>query len=124
MKTSLIIGIVLVVGFISLGAIGWKDSLTPYVTIAEAKESPTIVQVKGALLKSTINFDKQGRLNFYIADDKGERLKVVYEKTKPGNLEQASHVVAVGKCGGGVFHADELMVKCPSKYQGTTSGSN
>jgi len=122
MKASTIIGAVLIVGFVAMGAVGWVKSLNPYVTIAQAKESPSTVQVKGALMKDTINFDKDGALNFYIQDDTG-RLKIVYKLSKPGNLEQASHVVAIGKYQGTAFQAEQLLIKCPSKYQGATSGS-
>ncbi|MDO8589006.1 MAG: cytochrome c maturation protein CcmE [Armatimonadota bacterium] len=125
MKKSTLIGALLIIGFLAIGAMGWVKSLTPYVSIAEAKKSPTTVQAKGALLKDTISFDKEGALNFYIRDDStGERLKVAYDGAKPGNLEQASHVVAVGTYHDGAFRADRLIVKCPSKYQGTTSGGN
>jgi cytochrome c-type biogenesis protein CcmE len=67
--------------------------------------------------------DKHGTLNFIIRDNSGE-LNVAYKGSKPGNLEQASHVVAVGRYHDGRFDAEQLIVKCPSKYQGTTSGSN
>src|SRR5689334_9560493 len=117
MKSSTIIGVVLIVGFLAFGAVGWVKSLNPYVTIAQAKASPSTVQVKGALQKETINFAKDGALNFYIRDDTG-RLKIVYKGSKPGNLEQASHVVAIGKYQGSSFSAEQLLIKCPSKYQG------
>lgn len=124
MTKSTVIGALLILGFLAIGAVGWVKSLTPYVTIAQARTSPTTVQVKGALLKDTINFDKEGALIFYIRDDAtAERLKVVYEGPKPGNLEQASHVVAVGTYHDNAFRAERLMVKCPSKYQGMDSRS-
>jgi cytochrome c-type biogenesis protein CcmE len=122
MKASTIIGVLLIVGFLAVGAVGWVKSLNPYVTIAQAKASPSTVQVKGALQKETINFDKGGALNFYIKDNTG-RLKIVYKGSKPGNLEQASHVVAIGKYQPDAFQAEQLLIKCPSKYQGATSGS-
>jgi cytochrome c-type biogenesis protein CcmE len=122
MKASTIIKVLLIVGFVAIGAVGWVNSLNPYVTVAQAKTSPDTVQVKGALLVDTISFGKDGALNFDIQDDTG-RLKIVYKLSKPGNLEQASHVVAVGKYQGTAFQAERLLIKCPSKYQGATSGS-
>ena len=44
-------------------------------------------------------------------------MKVTYDGAKPGNFDQASHVVCVGKYNNGVFVAKELLIKCPSKYQ-------
>jgi cytochrome c-type biogenesis protein CcmE len=124
MKKSTIIGALLIVGFLAIGAVGWMKSLTPYVSIAQAKSSPASVQVKGKLLKDTITYDKDNALNFYIVDESGQRLKVIYTKSKPANMEQATSVVVVGKYDGGSFNAENVLVKCPSKYQGATSGSN
>ena len=123
MTKATIIGAALIVGFVAIGAVGWLKSLTPYVTIREARISRTTVQVKGALLKPTINVDRNGALGFTIVGDDGERMNVVYEGAKPGNLEQATHVVAVGRYDAGVFRAEQLIVKCPSKYQSAASGS-
>jgi cytochrome c-type biogenesis protein CcmE len=40
-------------------------------------------------------------------------------QTKPSNFEQAVSIVAIGHydASRGVFLADDLLVKCPSKYQ-------
>ncbi|MGH9361973.1 MAG: cytochrome c maturation protein CcmE, partial [Thermoanaerobaculia bacterium] len=39
---------------------------------------------------------------------------------KPANFEDAISIVAIGRYdqAGGEFAADQLLVKCPSKYQG------
>ncbi|HKY61724.1 MAG TPA: cytochrome c maturation protein CcmE, partial [Gemmatimonadota bacterium] len=50
-------------------------------------------------------------------DDHGETLPVVYHGVKPANFEQATSVVAIGTYKGDQFVADQLLVKCPSKYQ-------
>jgi cytochrome c-type biogenesis protein CcmE len=47
---------------------------------------------------------------------------------KPGNFNEATQVVAIGRYRDGVLEAEKLLVKCPSKYQGldedpTTRGS-
>ena len=44
---------------------------------------------------------------------------VSYAGIMPGNFEQAESVVAKGIYNGQRFVADDLLVKCPSKYQGT-----
>ncbi|MDO8684555.1 MAG: cytochrome c maturation protein CcmE [Armatimonadota bacterium] len=123
MKKSYIIGALLIIGFIAFAAAGFIQSITPYVSIAEAKTADSQVQVKGALLKDRITIDKSGALNFFIKDEDGAELQVTYKGSKPGNFEQASHVVAVGTYHNGAFRADRLIVKCPSKYQGEVSGS-
>jgi hypothetical protein len=42
------------------------------------------------------------------------------EQGKPNNFEAASQVVAIGSYKDGVFYAEDMLVKCPSKYQGET----
>jgi cytochrome c-type biogenesis protein CcmE len=37
---------------------------------------------------------------------------------KPANFEDAVSIVAIGRYENGVFAAEKLLVKCPSKYQG------
>ena len=49
----------------------------------------------------------------------GKVVKVVYAKPKPANFEQAVSIVAIGHydAAKGAFLADDMLVKCPSKYQ-------
>ena len=44
-------------------------------------------------------------------------LPVVYHGVIPGNFDQATSIVAIGRYQDGVFAAEQLLVKCPSKYQ-------
>ena len=52
-----------------------------------------------------------------MADEKGEEFEVIYHGVKPANLEQAEEIVVIGRFEGATFNADQLLVKCPSKYQ-------
>ena len=53
-----------------------------------------------------------------VEDEEGKVLEVVYSGVKPGNFEEATQIVAVGSYSDGVFECEQLLVKCPSKYQG------
>jgi len=118
MRTKYIIGAVVIIGFTVWAAISFNASLTPYVSIEEARHTNSIVQVKGARTDDGFFDVKRNLFVFHIQDEEsGETLKVVYDGAKPGNFDQATHVVCVGKYENGVFHAKELLVKCPSKYQ-------
>jgi cytochrome c-type biogenesis protein CcmE len=117
MRTKYIIGGIIIIAFTVWAGISFKSTLTPYVSIAEAKQSGKTVQVKGERLDNG-QFDLERNLfTFEIRDENGEKLKVTYDGAKPGNFDQASHVVCVGKYADGVFVAKELLIKCPSKYQ-------
>jgi cytochrome c-type biogenesis protein CcmE len=43
---------------------------------------------------------------------------VVYRGIKPANFRDALSIVAIGRYESGALHAEKLLVKCPSKYQG------
>ena len=119
MKVRYIIALAIIIGFVIYGAVSLKTSLTPYVSFAEAKSSPQTVQVMGELEKSATRYDTTaGLLYFTLKDKHGNFLEVSYKGIKPGNFDQATQVVAIGDYKEKVFQADQLLVKCPSKYQG------
>ncbi len=53
-----------------------------------------------------------------MIDDNNREVKVVLDGAKPNNFELATSVVAKGRYKDGCFHANELLTKCPSKYEG------
>ncbi len=119
MKPKLIFGLLLVAASIAFGVTSFQKSLTPYVPFAEARRSGLSSQVNGTLSDpSTVRYNvDKAELVFALQDDKHEVLEVVYKGVKPANFEQATSVVAIGTFKDGRFEADQLLVKCPSKYQ-------
>ena len=93
-------------------------AMVAYASIPEAKAQPRNVQVFGYLYSKGA-YDAQGRWQFDIQGQNGDVMTVVYPHTKPGNFEQAISVVAIGRYDRQTqkFMADQLLVKCPSKYQ-------
>lgn len=119
MSAKMVIGIVLVLASVLFGVTAFKKSLTPYTSFSEARKSGTGVQVNGVLADpSAVRYDAaSSELRFRLRDDKHEEMDVVYHGVKPMNFEQATNVVAIGTYKDGKFEADQLLVKCPSKYQ-------
>ena len=116
MKAKYIIGTVIIVSFIVWAGISFNKTLTPYKTIEQAKEMGSVVQVKGKRLDNG-KFDISNNVFvFMMVDEAGDKIEVIYDGTKPGNFEQATEVVCVGQYSQGKFHANKLLVKCPSKY--------
>ena len=118
-KLKWIIGSVVIVVFAAIAFYSFQASLNPYVSLAEAAETTRQVQVIGHINDpATIGFNQQsGSLEFIFTDDAGSSAKVEYAGPKPDNLEHADNVVVVGKYLEGVFVAQKLLVKCPSKYE-------
>ena len=113
------VGAVLVVAFLAYGTTSFKSNLTPYVSFEEASRLQGKVQVAGGLVEdSTKYLDESEELQFAMVDEEGNTLTVHYNGVKPGNFEEAVQIVAVGTYQQGIFKADQLLVKCPSKYQG------
>lgn len=66
--------------------------------------------------------DKEGGLaavlHAAVTDPTRTRMQVVYVGPKPDLLKDEAQAIMTGEYGpDGVFHADELLLKCPTKYQ-------
>ncbi len=119
-KGNIILALGIIIAFIALGAGAFRKTLTPYVTLREARESGARVQVSGKIDKKRVRYDiMKGVLSFPLRDHEGSVATVLYRGVKPGNFDQAEQVVVIGRMKGNHFEADEMLLKCPSKYQST-----
>ena len=101
------------------------------------------LRLSGAVVGDSIQYDSQSlSLSFVIADIPGDnaeieaqgglamvlheaimdpdrpRLQVIYTGPKPDLLRNEAQAIITGKVGeDGVFYADELLLKCPTKYE-------
>jgi cytochrome c-type biogenesis protein CcmE len=118
-KAKYIIGAAVLLGAAIIGATAFQGSVTPYVGFAEARASGHRCQVMGEIVHERTSYEVASQtLLFTIVDELGDPLEVAYQGIMPGNFEQATSVVAKGHYADPHFVADELLVKCPSKYQG------
>ncbi len=118
-KPIYLIGIAMIVLAVVMGYYGLQQSFRPYTqSIAEAQTANRSVQLQG-FLGSKGEYLPDGRFSFDLQDSAGKTVKVVYAQPKPSNFEQAVSIVAIGHYDEAqqLFVADELLVKCPSKYQ-------
>lgn len=120
MNLKMVIGIVIIVVFVIFGALSFRKTLTPYVSFEEAKRTDASVQVIGQVVPQESLYDTTTHLfHFALRSPEGEILNVVFDGTRPANFEQATDVVAIGRYQNGRFEADQVLAKCPSKYQGS-----
>lgn len=101
------------------------------------------LRISGAVVGKTIQYDPQTlTLSFEVANVPGDnsvveaqgglaavlhaavidpnrtRIRVVYSGPKPDLLKDEAQAIMTGQIGSdGVFHAEELLLKCPTKYQ-------
>lgn len=119
-----IIGGVVLLGVIAFVMFNsFQSNTVYYYTLAELEAQRTqlsghTLRVNGALDKTSIQNDQKNLvLQFNITE--GEKvLPVVYRGVAPDTMSSGESVVAEGKLdSNGVFQADSILVKCPSKYE-------
>jgi cytochrome c-type biogenesis protein CcmE len=120
MKKTHIILIVIIA--VAIGAIlTTLNNTSSYASFQEAKDSPdNEFHIVGKLdkEKETVYNPKVNAnlFTFYMKDNKGIESKVVLHKNKPQDFERSEQIVLIGKMQGNEFHASEILMKCPSKY--------
>ena len=117
-----LVGAFLLIVFAGFSYSQFKGALTPYVSYDLAREAQRTVQVAGGLEQGSSAYDEaSGRLHFTLVEpETAETIRVRYEGVKPANFEDAVSIVAIGRfdAASEEFAAKQLLVKCPSKYQG------
>ncbi len=122
MQKRRIICLLLIFAFFFFSTITFIDSLSPYVSFGEARTIAGTVQIKGDIIRDNVAFDQENKkLIFRLRDETGEEAVIVYAGAKPEGLEHATGIVAIGKYQNNQFMAEKLLVKCPTKYQGSVS---
>ena len=127
MKPAHMIALVIIAVTLAVTLFTFANSVAPNISITEAMARPgELVQVRGTILRETVRWvPEKTQLIFDIREvvksAKGEEagdktMTVVYGKVKPDSFDEAKGVDVVGRYSAGVFKADTLLVKCPTKY--------
>jgi cytochrome c-type biogenesis protein CcmE len=113
--------VVIVIGI--LIATSFSGSTSDYLTIAEVKalgpEQARDSRVSGAIVPDSVEWSTRDlHLTFAIEDETGT-LPISYHGPQPDMLVDAVEAVAIGKYdpAAQAFEAEELLMKCPSKYE-------
>jgi len=113
--------ITLLVSALALAGIcfAFLNNASPYVTIAQAKsEGGDGVHIAGDIVGDTMRTDPaRGVVEFKLKDANGAECNVTYKGPPPANMGSAKKVVVIGSLKDDGFHADKMLVKCPSKYE-------
>jgi len=120
MKNKYIFGGFIIVVFLSIMAYLFTQSNIQYQDdFSQVMKTTKIVKATGSWVKEkNYQIDKVHKtFTFYMVDNIGNEMKVVYNGTIPNNFESAMSVVVTGKYVEGYFHARDILTKCPSKYE-------
>jgi cytochrome c-type biogenesis protein CcmE len=116
-------GIVVVVVIGVLIATSFSGSTSDYVTVAEVKalgaDQTRNSRVAGEIVPDSVAWSTRDlHLTFQIEDQTGQ-LAISYYGPQPDMLVDAVEAVAIGKYdpASQLFEAEELLMKCPSKYE-------
>lgn len=106
-------------GLLIYGLFSLISALQPYVTFAEAKKIQGEVRVAVFVDHKTSRYDEtKGALEFIAKDKKGETCSVRFAGVPPAGFEQTPMAIVIGRYQKGVFEAESISLKCPSKYEG------
>ena len=124
-----------------------ESSLQYFQTVSEVLNKNSMVnkkvRISGAVIGNSIEFDDTSQtLSFQIADipadnellrkedglatalenavndPNRQRIQIVYVGEKPELLQNAAQAIMIGELhSDGVFYADEILLKCPSRYK-------
>ena len=87
------------------------DSSIPQVTF-------TVVQMPGDPEEIERGGGLSAVLHRAVGDANAPRLEIVYDDVKPDLLQHEAQAIARGHLGeDGRFYADEVLLKCPSRYE-------
>lgn len=85
------------------------DTLTLTFEVAHVPGDNAAIEAQGGLAAV---------LHAAVMDPTRARLKVAYTGPKPDLLQNEAQAIMTGHLGeDGVFYADELLLKCPTKYE-------
>jgi cytochrome c-type biogenesis protein CcmE len=85
------------------------QSLTLTFEVAHVPGDNAVIETEGGLADA---------LHAAVIDPSRERMTIVYVGPKPDLLRNEAQAIVTGHVGeDGVFYADELLLKCPTKYE-------
>jgi cytochrome c-type biogenesis protein CcmE len=120
------LAVVLAAGVAYLVYSSTQGSAEYYQTIAEMKASPKgndrDVRVVGTVQNDIVWTEGGLRVHFTATDD-GKSMPVEYQGPVPDIFKAGAQVVVQGRIGkDGVFYANELQTKCPSRFSASPAG--
>ena len=120
----LVVGVLVSAAVIGLLVVDGLGSETYFFTVDEAvSQSKSLVgqtiRVKGKVVDGSIEGAKGDVGRTFSISEKGETIRISYDKAMPDTFKEDVQVVATGTIAeSGTLEAEEILVKCPSRYEG------
>lgn len=111
-----------IIALLAMGGVvaAFMSNASPYVTIAQAKEGRSDrMHLAGDIVKGSVQVKvDSNELRFKVRDAEGQTITVIHDGEVPTNIGEATRVVAIGGVKGDHFVSKQLLLKCPSRYEG------
>ena len=114
--------VIIIVIIVAIGVvISTLVNSSTYADFATAqKNTSSDYQIIGKLnMQKPIIYEARKNANsfsFFMLDNAGMEMKVIYNGIKPQDFEKCDQVVISGSATDSVFYAKTMLLKCPSKY--------
>ncbi len=119
-------GLIILAAIVYVTFNSFQSNAVYYYTLREFKAQQSnlagqTIRINGPLDKESIQIDQKTLVLQFNMKDGDLVQPVVYRGVVPDTLTTGESVVAEGHLGSdGVFQADNILVKCPSKYESQT----
>ena len=122
----LVAGLLLVGVIVALMVYGLTTATAYWLTVDEVQQRGSALvsqrlRVNGVVVDGSEDWNPaEVTLRFKIQDEENpnQQLEVVFYDSRPDNFQRAASVIATGELlPSGVFQADDLLLKCPSRYE-------
>lgn len=116
-------GVIILIAVVFLVAQSISSTGAYYMTVADlnAQASDLMgqkIRVSGAVVQESEDWDaSELMLKFLMTDETGEEVLVSFHGSRPSNFSRATEAIVEGELmPDGTFRADNLLLKCPSRY--------
>lgn len=117
-------GVIIIIAVIFLVVQSISSTGAYYMTVADLnsqndKLMGQKIRVSGAIVPESEDWNAtELMLNFHMTDETGEEVLVSFHGSRPSNFSRATEAIVEGEMTpNGTFQADNLLLKCPSRYE-------
>lgn len=117
-------GVIILIAVVFLVAQSISSTGAYYMTVADlnSKSDKLMgqkIRVSGAIVQESEDWNPtELMLNFHMTDETGEEVLVSFHGSRPSNFSRATEAIVEGEMTPhGTFAADNLLLKCPSRYE-------
>ncbi|RLD47430.1 MAG: cytochrome c maturation protein CcmE [Bacteroidetes bacterium] len=126
MKKTNIFLIIVIAVLMGVMVVSLNTNSGSYASFKVAAENPNkTYDIVGKLDTTKVIYynalENSDEFSFYMFDENNENRKVIVNKPKPQDFERSTQVVVTGNMKDNEFRAKNILLKCPSKYEGKAS---